>query len=153
MSDPHTERSKFGPKLSEVQRLNAAAAVLAGHSKALVAKEFGVTQQAIHNLSKSLLIPGEIDIRSRLTALNATAATAIERSMLDTEDVHKAANTGVQHLKGMGVYAADAQVSVAIVNQVAALPEDWQSRYVSNTLTVSPDDTEARHPVAENPES
>lgn len=135
--DSTTTRKKSGPKLTEGQRRAIVAEVALGHSQIAVAQQFGVSPNTVGTLVKSVRQSQSSALstswRSKLTdALPTHSVDAIERSVLDTGDVHKAATTAIAHLKGIGVLAADQSSTVNVfVNQVVNLPQDWQSRYLS----------------------
>lgn len=135
MSDPHASPlSRNSYHLTSDERAAIGARLLAGYTKTKIAKELNLARSTVLKVAKRLQVDksngAELDIRARLQNLNSVAADAIQASMQDREDVHKAAVTSIQHLKGMGVYASDNNVSANVIVQVAALPEDWRDRYI-----------------------
>ena len=132
---PATPHNKGGPRLTEGQRRLIVAAVLAGERQSVVAKRFGVHHNTVYTLCKSVKgcgIPGEpSDWRQKLTSeLPAKSVKAIELSLNDTVDVHKAASTALAHLKGIGALNSDSGANVSIfVANVGTLPPDWQTDY------------------------
>ena len=68
--------------------------------------------------------------RQKLTEqLPAKAVDAIERSVSDDRDVHKAAGTGIALLKGLRILDSDAPTTNVFLTSINALPVDWQSEY------------------------
>lgn len=131
-------------RLSEAEKQSIVAAVATGKSQTQVAIEFGVHRntvwalcQPVKEIANSPLNPGW---RSKLNeTLPQLSVDAIERSVKDTDDVHKAAGTAIQHLKGIGVLASEnsSQVNV-FVQQIQGLPADWQASYFGMDDTPSP---------------
>ena len=132
---PTVSSYKGGPKLTDGQRHLIVAAVLAGESQASVAKRFGVHHNTVYTLCKSVKgaeNPGEpSNWREKLTqTLPAKSVQALELSITDTTDVHKAASSAIAHLKGIGALQQEGggQVNV-FVQMVSGLPADWQRDY------------------------
>jgi len=131
------ERKKGGPKLTEAERRAIVAEVATGKRQVAVAKQFNVSPNTVWSLVKSVrsTVNGSAltaDWRRKLTeTLPAKSVDAIERSIGDVDDPHKAASTAIAHLKGIGVLASENQTNVNVfVNQIANLPADWQQSYL-----------------------
>ena len=72
--------------------------------------------------------------RKKLTdELPAKSVDAIERSVIDGEDVHRAATTAIAHLKGIGVLAGDTQAASVnvFIASAGSLPVDLADGYVT----------------------
>ena len=146
--------TKRGPLLDSVKAA-ITTNVLSGASKTATAQQFGVSRQTVHAVVNRLRIEAEeaaksagsvLDWRKRLSeTLPGKAVDAIERSVGDTEDVHKAANTGVQVLKGLGHLAGEGNVTnvAVIVQAINALPPDIREHYLSNDDTTIVDVSDA----------
>lgn len=140
------DTQKFGKRLTEEQKRAIVAAVAVNGSIQQVAQQFGVNRNTVaklvkgvrENVKESAFSSGW---RQKLTEeLPAKSVRALELSITDTEDVHKAAATGIAHLKGIGVLQNEGATSInVLINQVNGLPADWQERYVS--LDSQPIDT------------
>ena len=106
------------------------AAVAQGETKTAVAKRFGTTIRTVFSLCAAVrqLPNNPLDgtWRARFRALPELCVGAIEASVTDREDVHRAAGTAQAHLKGVGIYASDAPVTNVFVSQLQNLPLDWQ---------------------------
>ena len=133
-----------GPKLTPKQRQQAVAQVLAGASQVSVAQAYDVHPNSINRLVKSVMHdapdPASLDWRKQLAeSLPSKSVVAIDRSLDDTEDIHKAANTGLQVLKGLGHLAADSVTNnvTVVMSQINALPPDIRAMYVSNDVDVT----------------
>lgn len=132
-----------GPKLTPQQRAAIAAQALGGASKTSIAQAFDVHRNTVHDIVRSVqqngADPAQLDWRKRLTdTLPSKSVDAIERSVGDLQDVHKAANTGLQVLKGLGHLANDApSMNVAVViQQINSLPADLREHYLCSDLDV-----------------
>lgn len=128
-------------RLSEPEKRSIIAAVAQGVTQQQVAKDFNCHPNTVNTLVKSVKevenSPLSTGWRSKLTeTLPQLSVDAIEKSLKDDQDVHKAASTALSHLKGIGVLAQDGGSNVNVfIQQVANLPADWQSEY----FTVEPD--------------
>ena len=100
-----------------------------------VAKDFNCHPNTVNTLVKSVKevenSPLSTGWRAKLTeTLPQLSVDAIEKSLKDTEDVHKAASTALSHLKGIGALAQEGSANVNVfIQQVAGLPSDWQQEY------------------------
>lgn len=63
--------------------------------------------------------------------MKTKAITAVNAGLDEESDAYKRGNLGVQVLKGIGVFIGDNQ-SVTIHNLIAAVPEKWRERYITN---------------------
>ncbi len=126
---------KPSKRLSEAQKYAIVAAVTTGETQQSVAKRFKVNPNTVCTLVKSVkqISQGPLSPtwRTRLAEqIPADSVDAIHASVLDREDVHKAASTGIAILKGIGVLASENSSTVNIfMNDVARLPADWQKEY------------------------
>ncbi len=130
----HTPNSRS--KLDEPTRRAIAARVAQIGSITQTAKEFHVhinTVSRIWNSVKKVRNEAVDSLATWRTKLDTKSFEAVERSVDDTDEVHKAATTGLGWLKGVGVLAGENQSTVNVfVNQVLNLPADWRSEYLSN---------------------
>lgn len=100
-----------------------------------VADKYGVNRSTIWRVKKAFVSsqPDSVlseDWRTKLhNALPVKAVTAIERSLDDEDDVHKAASTGVNVLKGLGHLQGEG-VNVTIQQMLGAIPEEWRGEMV-----------------------
>ena len=126
---------KFGPRLTEPQK-RAIVAAVALKPINQVAADFGVHRNTVANLCKAVRnvpnSPLSTAWRAKFAQLPELAVDAIEASLKDREDVHRAAGTAQTHLKGVGIYASDAPVTNVFVQQLSSLPPDWQAEYVGS---------------------
>jgi hypothetical protein len=68
--------------------------------------------------------------REKLTRdLPAKAVDTLELSISDRGDVHKAAGSALQLLKGIGALSGDGTTVNFIQNNLGALPPDWQDAF------------------------
>ncbi len=124
-------------RLSEVEKREIIAAIASGHTQITVATRFGCHINTVNALVQSVrrgvkdsVLSGS-SWRSKLTEdIPRDSVDAIHASVLDREDVHKAATTGIAILKGIGVLASENSSTVNIfMNDVSRLPQDWQKNY------------------------
>lgn len=136
--DPISLKRKQAPsskRYTEAQKRAMVGAVMAGESIISVSKRFGMNRTLLGQLVRSVkAVPGSAlnaDWRKKLNAdLPSQSVDAIERSVTDLNDVHKAAATAVAHLKGIGVFASEATTQVSVlVSGVQNLPADWREAY------------------------
>lgn len=162
-NEPQATPSNKGVRITPASRAAIAAQVIAGATQTSVASQFGVHPNTVYNIVKDVrengADPAQLDWRKRLSeTLPTKAVSAIERSIDDTEDVHKAANTGVQVLKGLGHLAGDQGATnvTVIVQAIQSLPADIRAMYLSNddVIEVTPecdkDNTSTLRSVADN---
>lgn len=146
-ADSQSGKRPGGPKLSPRQRQQAVAQVLAGATQASVAQAYDVHPNSINRLVKSVMDgaadPAKLDWRKRLSeTLPTKAVDAIERSVDDIEDVHKAASTGLSVLKGLGHLAGEGNATNVnvLVATINSLPADIRECYLSNdVIDITPD--------------
>lgn len=135
------DNAKHGKRLTEAQKRAVIAAVASGETRIDVATRFGLNRNTVSDLCKSIEHIDGSDLstgwRSRLgDELCADSVNAIKASITDRLDVHKAASTATAHLKGVGVYASEANTQVSVLVQgVAGLPKDWQESYFAASVT------------------
>ncbi len=127
--------SKPSRRLSEPQKYAIVSAVSLGETQQSVAKRFKVNPNTVCSLVKSVKQIAQSPLspswRARLAdEIPRDSVDAIHASVLDREDVHKAATTGIAILKGIGVLASENSSTVNIfMNDVSRLPQDWQKNY------------------------
>ncbi len=129
-------------KLTESDRRAIVAQHVAGKGPTEIAKIYGVSRQTISTFLNDFRRsregkPGEDVIGARTgdykQELKSLAVPALKRSLSDTTEVHKAANTAVNVMKGLGEFREDRLGDVNLfVAQIANLPADWQKHYVSS---------------------
>lgn len=139
---PKHAQSRQGSPLPESTRRAIVAAVAANGSIINTAKEFGVHRNTVASLVKSVRhvagSPLDKSWRAKLyEQMPAASVAALERSINDTVDIHKAAATGVAHLKGIGVLNADTQQLGSVnvfLTQINALPADLKAAYLDDDV-------------------
>lgn len=127
-------------RLSEPEKQSIIAQVALGKSQTQAALDFGVHRNTVWALCQPVKdLPGsplDKTWRTRMTdELPALAVNAMQASMEDREDVHRAASTGIALLKGIGALASDNATTLTVsvfAGSVANLPADWQERYVTS---------------------
>ena len=126
------------PRLTEAQRRVAVSEVLNGKPQTHVAKDLGCHPSVIYSLMKSVREAPEVrnspalalNWREKLTRdLPAKAVDTLELSISDRGDVHKAAGSALQLLKGIGALSGDGTTVNFIQNNLGALPPDWQDAF------------------------
>ena len=127
-------------RLKASQKQAVIASLANGLSQRDAAKQFGVHHNTINGWVRSMRQsvteaqnPLPQNWRNRLTdLLPAKATDAIERSVDDLNDVHKAAGTGLALLKGIGILAGDqGDTNISIVVQtINAMSPDLRERYI-----------------------
>ena len=155
--EPTKSSPESGPRLTEGQRHLIVNAVLNGERQTAVAKRFNVHPNTVNRLLKSVRNTPQSGLssawREKLTnELPAKSVNAIELSILDTVDVHKAASTAIAHLKGIGALQGDQATINVMVNAISSLPPDLAGDYldVESTTTSSND---SRHNTLDGTES
>ncbi len=143
--EPTKHSPESGPRLTEGQRHLIVNAVLNGERQVDVAKRFGVHPNTVNRLLKSVRKEPESQLssawREKLTnELPAKSVNAIELSILDTVDVHKAASTAIAHLKGIGALQGDQAIVNVMVNAISSLPPDLAGDYIEITPTPQPEE-------------
>lgn len=136
--DPHLSRkTRIDPRTKAA----IVSQVMAGASQASIAQDLGIHRNTVSRLVQDVAKlggdPSKLDWRKRLADdLPSKSVDAIERSVSDTEDVHRAASTGLSVLKGLGHLANDAPTTnVAIViQQINSLPEDLRQHYLCSDV-------------------
>ena len=128
-------------RLTPAQRTAIVAAVAQGQTIGQVAQQFGVHRNSVSILVNAVRkqVPNSVIALQRETVqtvvqhISNGARDAIQRSVNDLQDVHKAATTGLSWLKGTGELAGDGGSTLNVFfSQVNNLPADWQAKYVSN---------------------
>jgi hypothetical protein len=126
---PDTQR-----RLTETEKRSIVAAVAQGETKQSVAKRFGCHPNTVSNLCKDVAGLPTKGISSQLEAWRSKndegSYEAIHASVSDREDVHRAANTGLQWLKGVGVLQGDSQVNITVQAMIAAVPPEWREELI-----------------------
>lgn len=108
-----------------------------------VANHFNVHRNTVSDLVKlvrSVQSPanaGGSGLSEWKQKLDTGSFQAIERSVNDSQDVHKAASTGLGWLKGSGVLQPDGASVNVFVEQIMGLPEDMRSALFEVTPTPS----------------
>ena len=126
-------------RLTERQKREAIAWVAQGETKASVAKRLNCHVNTVSRLCTGVEgLPNKrisASLESYREKLDVKSYDAVEASLDDREDVHKAAVTGLTWLKGVGVLQGDNQVNVTVQALIAAVPADWQEEMI---LTPAP---------------
>lgn len=158
----HTVKPTTGKphaRISEPHKRAILAAVVSGSTQVDAAKQFGVHPNTVSAIVKSVRAVQNASVgdwrRKLVDELPAKSVAAIERSVSDQEDVHRAANTALAHLKGIGVLAPDAGSGASVqvfVGQVSGLPAAWQQEYFSSTTTSSDEASNNEITNAETPQ-
>lgn len=128
-----------GNRLDSKTKTAIVAQVIAGATQASVAQAVGVHRNTVNALVRDVMEKApeaaQLDWRKKLSeTIPAKAVSAIERSVEDLEDIHKAAGTGVQVLKGLGHLAGEGNTTniITVMQQIHALPPDLRACYLSN---------------------
>ena len=128
-SPPSTRRSTHN-RLTELQKRAAIAWVAQGQQKGAIAEKLGCHVNTISRLCAGVAglpnrrISGSLE--SFREVIDVKSFSAIEASVDDREDVHRAAITGLSWLKGVGVLQGDNQVNVTVQAMIADIPPDWR---------------------------
>ncbi len=141
---------KHGKRLTEAQKRAIVASVAVKGSMQLVAQEFGVHRntvaQLVNSVRQNVKVSELSGWRDKLTnELPAQSVDAIQRSINDLGDPHKAASTALSHLKGIGALQGDQAIVNVMVNAISSLPPDLAGDY----LEVEPTTT-CGNPVRHN---
>lgn len=154
-NDPKPRRSSQR-RLSEAEKQSIVAYVAQGHTQQQAAKQFNCHPNTVGTLLKPIKevpnSPLNTGWRSKLVeTLPQLSVDAIERSIKDDQDVHKAATTALSHLKGIGALAQEGATNVNVfIQQVANLPQDWQREYFTIEAENGPDTTTSSKDVPES---
>ncbi len=135
---PHISRSSQR-RLSEPEKREIVAAIASGDSQVAVAQRFNVHINTINRLIVSVRRGVKDSVlsastwRSRLTdTLPTHSVDAIERSVKDLADPHKAASTAIAHLKGIGALQSESNQQVNVFfSQINNLPDDVKAGYIT----------------------
>ncbi len=130
-------------KLDEPTRRAIVAMVAQGATITNTAKYFNLHTNTVSRIWNSVKKLRNASVSTSMedwrAKLDTGSFTAIERSVGDTQDVHKAASTGLSWLKGVGVLAADSTTTVQVMlNSVSSLPADLAQDYIEIDATPSP---------------
>lgn len=110
-----------------------------------VANHFNVHRNTVSDLVKSVKSVQNADSsdwRKKLTEeLPTKAVAAIERSLIDETDVHKAAGTALSYFKGTGVMSGDSPAVNVFVGSIANMPADLAGDYFDITPTPTGSDS------------
>ncbi len=111
-------------QVTEQQKIEMIAAYAAGMPIGAIAKQYGFHRNTIRPIvhAGTAGIQKSQDWRERFNKLPDLCVDAIERSVRDTGDIHKAATTAQTHFKGIGVYGADNQVAINVSNWLNSRP-------------------------------
>ena len=124
--------------ITEVQKRSICADLASGLGPSDCAAKYQVSRRSIYNIKQSLYdAPVKPVISQSFTdwkrELKELAIPALKNSLLGEKEVHKAAGTAIQVLKGIGEFAADNSTAVAV--HFGAMPEGFADRY--NTLDIT----------------
>src|SRR5689334_18775942 len=129
--EPTLKKSRY---LTEIQRRSIIAEVASGKSQESVAQAFGVHVNTVGRLarevrkgSKTLAQSGEWR-KTLYETMIPESVSAVRSSINDSEDVHKAATTAMQHLKAVGVVQGDVTVTNIVIN-VHDMPANWRDKF------------------------
>jgi transposase-like protein len=131
---PQQPTRKTRPRLDEATRRAIIARVVETDSISGTAKEFGLHTNTVSRLwasVKKVRNTGHEGWREKLAnELPSQAVDAIELSVKDRIDIHKAAATGMGLLKGLGHLQGEG-VSVNIQQVIGSIPEEWRSEMIT----------------------
>lgn len=130
---PDDSPKKHRSTLDEPTRRAIVARIAQGESITNTAKHFGIhmnTASRIWNSVKRVNNAGLESLEQWRLKLDQGSFKAIESSVTDTQDVHKAASTGLSWLKGVGVLAGDQGTQVNVfMGSIANMPADLAGDY------------------------
>lgn len=132
-------------RLNEAQRRAIVARYMVLGSIGQTAQEFGVHRNTVSTLVNSVRnvenSPLSADWRKKLTdTLPNLSVDAIERSISDLEDPHKAASTALAHLKGIGALQGEGTTVNVFVGSISNMPADLAEDYFEVEHTPIPED-------------
>jgi transposase-like protein len=117
-------------KLTEEKKQEMIVAYASGMAINAIAKHYGVHRNSVRPIIQAAKRGMQVsqDWREKFNKLPELCVDAIERSVTDRNDVHKAASTAQTHFKGVGVYGADNSVSIKL--------DQWLGSPVMQRLTL-----------------
>jgi transposase-like protein len=127
-------------KLTEQKKQEMLAAYASGMTINAIAKHYGVHRNTVRPIVQAAKRGMEVsqDWRERFNKLPDLCVDAVERSVTDTKEVHKAASTAQTHLKGVGIYNQDRNVQIKL--------EQWLGSPLVQRLTMEYKDAVDRDP-------
>jgi transposase-like protein len=132
---PHSAPTrKTRPRLDEATRRAIIARVVETESISGTAKEFGLHTNTVSRLwatVKKVRNAGLESLEDWRAKLDGKSYKAVERSLDDPVEPHKAATTGLTWLKGSGVLQGDNQVNVTIQQMIGSIPEEWRAEMIT----------------------
>jgi transposase-like protein len=116
-------------KLTEAKKQEMLAAYASGMTINAIAKHYGVHRNTVRPIVQTAKSGMQVsqDWREKFNRLPELCVDAVERSITDTKDVHKAAGTAQTHLKGVGIYNQDRNVQIKL--------EQWFNGPVAQRIT------------------
>lgn len=135
-TQPHSEPTSNSRRyLTDAQRQAIVAEVAAGNTQAAVAQRFKVHVNTVNTIIRAVrksakegTFRGQSWKNKLYETMVPNSVNAIERSINDLDDIHKAAGTAMAHLKAVGVVRDESSVTVNIFANTQDLPRDWYSR-------------------------
>jgi hypothetical protein len=123
-------------RLSETEKRAIISLIAAGHTQRDVAERFKVHVNTVQRLCADVRKNApesalSSDWRREMNdELPPMAVSALKRSLADTDDPHKAADTASKVMKGLGHWAGDSttNVQVAILNSI---PPEWRDSMIT----------------------
>jgi hypothetical protein len=131
-SIPMPTGSGNNKRMSRLEHLAILAEVGSGKPQRQVAKQFGVSKQTVNALVKEVREAVTVDsLEPVVSVISRDAKLAIQRSVNDLVDVHKAAATGLSWLKGTGELQPDGGNVNVFSQTVVSLGTNWRQEYVT----------------------
>jgi hypothetical protein len=127
----------------------------------LTANHFNLNRNTVSRLINSVREVSNSSLsaswRSKLTeTMPQLSVDAMERSITDLNDPHRAANTAIQHLKGIGALQTEGSSTVNVfVANIGQLPANWREEYQlsdADTTTYSNKDADSVIDVTPEPD-
>ncbi len=121
-------------RITDKQKREIIAAVAQGEPKTAVAQRLNIHRNTVNAICRDVQgLPkqGVKHLEEWRSTLDSGSFEAIEASVKDRTDPHRAATTGLNWLKGSGVLAPDNLGTGNVATVVSSIPEEWRSRYVS----------------------
>jgi len=126
-------------RITPAQRSAIVAEYASGKTIGQVAQQFGVHRNSVsvmvNNVRKQANSPAlathAVQTKALAQLISDEAKLAVQRSVQDLVDVHKAAGTGLSWLKGTGELNGDGTTVNVFVGAIRELPADLRGEYLS----------------------
>ena len=136
---PNSKPRKF---ITHHQRSAIVAEAATGTPHTLIAQRFGVHPNSVSRIVSQVRTASQtahsaaldrpsVQTKAIAQQISDDARQAIHASVLDRDDVHKAAGTGLSWLKGTGELNGDGATVNVFVGAIRELPADLRGEYLS----------------------